>query len=278
MAAMTIQTEATGLMARETAALSLAAAFSPPGSSLSGAFRTGDNAPAIRGAWNYLEVLCMENGGDASFPAADMDSLCRWISMDADRRATAHREVFGLIASRECSPYSTDYIPWDFSAHRAQALADIAGYYRAFGLAPDPGCPERPDHVSLELEFTAFLLAKVRHAQGNEEHVDICSDALRSFFSNHPLWWMPAFAKCFERRAKLLSNGSAGICADIKEYLAAGRLLRGWLAAEMTLLAAEPPQRPVALPAPGALPPEPEPLDCSSCPAAAGEAQGEGAQ
>jgi nitrate reductase assembly molybdenum cofactor insertion protein NarJ len=67
-------------------------------------------------------------------------------------------------------------------------IADIAGFYNAFGLAVDAEqAHEMPDHVAVELEFYGVLLLK-RHAldaQGNEEGRAIVDGARRSFLADH---------------------------------------------------------------------------------------------
>jgi len=67
-------------------------------------------------------------------------------------------------------------------------LADIAGFYHAFGLDLDTDAAhEMLDHVAVELEFYAMLLAKQRFLteQGNDEGREIVEDARRKFLAEH---------------------------------------------------------------------------------------------
>jgi nitrate reductase assembly molybdenum cofactor insertion protein NarJ len=72
-------------------------------------------------------------------------------------------------------------------------LADVAGYYRAFGMRV-PG--DRPDHVVAELEFLAFVLLLEADAveRGHDEHAGIAAAAARSFLRDHIGTWIDAWA------------------------------------------------------------------------------------
>jgi TorA maturation chaperone TorD len=133
-----------------------------------------------------------------------LDALERPIS---ELRAE-HDRVFGLVMPKECPPYETEYHPASEVFFRSQQLADIAGFYRAFGIQTSLARPERPDHIALELEFMAFLLMKKRMALETlqdkalgAEHAGICERAIADFFGDHLAWWVPAFAAGLGRKA-----------------------------------------------------------------------------
>ncbi|MER3415352.1 MAG: hypothetical protein C4297_03945 [Gemmataceae bacterium] len=109
--------------------------------------------------------------------------------------------LFGLIPSAQCPPYETEYYPASEPFHRVQQMADIAGFYRAFGLKPGSQQPERPDHVGLELEFMALLCMKQRLALADSqpEAAKICSQAQMDFFKDHLNWWLHSFATALAR-------------------------------------------------------------------------------
>lgn len=67
-------------------------------------------------------------------------------------------------------------------------LADISGFYRAFGLViDDEAAHEMLDHLAVELEFYAVLLAKQDHllAAGDAEGTAVVEDARRKFLEAH---------------------------------------------------------------------------------------------
>ncbi len=116
-----------------------------------------------------------------------------------------YNRVFGLVPPKECPPYGTEYHRTREPFFRAQQLADVAGFYRAFGLEVSSRCPDRPDHVSLELEFLALLLAKERLAWdrwGQESNqAQVCREAWLAFFRDQVVWWLGAFARGLARKA-----------------------------------------------------------------------------
>jgi len=91
-------------------------------------------------------------------------------------------------------PYETEYTVADVFS-KAQQLADIAGFYRAFGLEMGGESHERPDHLAVELEFMYFLALKEAHARrgGHAEGIEICIDAQKKFLQDHLGRWLNAF-------------------------------------------------------------------------------------
>lgn len=97
----------------------------------------------------------------------------------------AWQSTFGLTDGGPLSLCESEY----GMAHifqKTDTLADISGFYRAFGLERADGA-ERPDHLSAEFEFLAFLAAKQTHAwtSGNSKLAEISRDAERRFLSEH---------------------------------------------------------------------------------------------
>jgi TorA maturation chaperone TorD len=165
--------------------------------------------------------------------------------------------VFGLVVPKECPPCETEYYPTVEMFARSQQMADIAGFYHAFGIEPSHSWPERPDHLSLELEFLAFLLMKRRIAlratdPGSQERAEICEHALRDFVSEHLAWWVPTFAAGLARKA-----GPTGY------HAALARVLTTWIPAECRRLGIASVLRPVR---PELIETPEEQTGCASCP------------
>lgn len=82
-----------------------------------------------------------------------------------------------------------------FQPHR---LADLAAFYRAFGMELGPLADERHDHISVELEFMGVLAAQealFRQSGAAPEALAVCQDAQRKFLREHLGRWTPAFAR-----------------------------------------------------------------------------------
>jgi TorA maturation chaperone TorD len=123
-------------------------------------------------------------------------------------RPEEYYRVFGLVTCHDCPPYETEYQPVTDAFFRAQEMADIAGFYRAFGLAVRRDLGERPDHIALELEFMALLLAKGRLAVAENDparsaqRAAVCDDAQIAFFRDHLGWWAGGFAQLVQQKAQ----------------------------------------------------------------------------
>lgn len=72
-------------------------------------------------------------------------------------------------------------------------LADVAGFYRAFGLEV---VDERPDHVVAQLEFLAMALLAQAEAieHGATGDAEAAADAIRLFLRDHLGSWIEAWA------------------------------------------------------------------------------------
>lgn len=151
---------------------------------------------------------------------------------------TEYIQCFGHTVSKEHPPYEAEY----GQAHvfqQTHTLADIAGFYKAFGLQPAPDFHDRLDHLSVELEFLHFLCAKEAYALAKghpQEQLAVCREAQAKFLAEHLGQWALGFAQKLQEK----DGGTL--------YGLLGRLLQAFLTFEMRHLRLKPGRMDVALP------------------------------
>ncbi len=142
-------------------------------------------------------------------------------AIGADDAERAYLRVFGHAGTPTAVPYEAAYVTTNVF-QETDVLADVAGFYRAFGLAPDR---ERPDHVRLELEFAHILCFKEGYARRHHgaAEVAICDDGQRAFLAAHLGRW----AETFFRRLRASSDGTHyALVADLGEAFCGGEAAR----------------------------------------------------
>jgi TorA maturation chaperone TorD len=134
---------------------------------------------------------------------------------DREARCPAHEGAWGGAAA---------------TAGRVARLADIAGFYRAFGFEAAGAQPESEDHLVPELEFMSAVALKQAWAlgEGHHERADIAGDAATKFLTEHLGRWARTFA-----------HALAGATA-LPYYTTAATLLCEWVAADVARLGATP--------------------------------------
>ncbi|MEZ4503613.1 MAG: molecular chaperone TorD family protein [Dehalococcoidia bacterium] len=137
--------------------------------------------------------------------AALAAALTDWLPPELEH---VFQSTFSITYSDECPLWETAFSARQIFEQNAQ-LADIAGFYRAFGLDP---AGERHDHLALELEFMFLLALKEAHARerGEAEHVRICRDAQRSFLRDHLARWAPVIGRRTALTGATSAYGAAG--------------------------------------------------------------------
>ncbi len=248
------------ILARETLYRFLASALCDPRSPMFRLVLGADNqSTAVMAADLLREDAMLETiplgFGELLADALDMSAVVAEFRRPLDDLLTEYDRTFGLIFTPECPPYETEYLPNSEPFFRAQQMADVAGFYRAFGLDVASAQPERPDHITLELEFMALLLTKERIALTSdsslaEEHAELCRNSQRKFFSEHLAWWVPSFASGLRRKA---GDGP---------YAAVARALTAFLPVERSRYGVKAPQLPVR---PHSVERPEEQSDCASC-------------
>ena len=104
--------------------------------------------------------------------------------------------LFGHTVRGMCPAYELEFGNCEI-IQRASELADVSGFYAAFGMNLAGDFSERPDHVSVEAEFLAVLCAKEAWGLQNDaqELVESVRSAQQAFLKAHLGRWLPSFAR-----------------------------------------------------------------------------------
>ena len=175
---------------------------------------------------------------------ATLDGIC--LDAKGGRSLEAFRSVVGGIdysgyrneysrlftGAGLCRTNENDYERLSFSM--TERLADVAGFYKAFGFEMAYGAGERPDFIGAQLEFVRMLLLKQAYAQerGWAERAEITDGAVSEFLESHIVGWVPMMCQILVKMA--LEGGV---------FSAAATALQDFISAEGTRItvASEPP-------------------------------------
>ena len=138
-----------------------------------------------------------------------------------------HGHIFTHLLSLDCPPCETVYTAQEIFEETAQ-LSDIAGFFRAFGM--DLAERERPDHITVELEFMHLLTSKeaLAHLHHGSEKARLCRVVQRKFVQDHLGRWGRQFAQ------QLAGRAPEGL------FAATAALLDAFLADELAYLRVQP--------------------------------------
>lgn len=178
--------------------------------------------------------------------------LCDLETLQAD-----HRHTLGLSGSL---PYETEIgMPNEF--RQSQELADIAGFYHAFGFQVGGAVRERPDFLATELEFMCLVALMQAWAarDGSLERVEVCLQAQRSFLQDHLGRWIGFFAEGLARTAAL--SGDSNL--QERPYLWLARFCADFVTADAEKIGVELKSVPLFSMAPTPIGPD---LSCDTCP------------
>ena len=128
---------------------------------------------------------------------------------------TEYTRRFGtFVSSKECPIYETFYGKLDIF-QQTQELADISGFYRAFGLKfSEDVKKDKFDHLSVELEFMHYLTYKEAYALENhgDDRVSICVNAEKKLMKGQLGKWVGLFAVLVNKHSK---EGFYALSADL---------------------------------------------------------------
>ncbi len=142
------------------------------------------------------QVAAMAGAGSApGFVTAVTAWAGAFETMTPEKLIETHTRLFGHTARGVVCPYETEF-GQEGEFQQPRQLGQIAGYYRAFGLAVRADERERPDHISCELEFLAFLSRKEAYAinHNDDQMLAETRKAFRLFMRNHVGRFGRAFA------------------------------------------------------------------------------------
>jgi TorA maturation chaperone TorD len=132
----------------------------------------------------------------------------------------AHHRLFG--GGVTVAPYESSYELDPF--RQARVMADVAGFYRAFGAEAHGPAAERPDHAGTELEFLG-LLAERRVAaldEGDPETAERVREIEDAFLTEHAGRWLPGF---FRVLVQADPDGAYGALGLVGEQVVASELV-----------------------------------------------------
>ncbi|MBI1737305.1 MAG: molecular chaperone TorD family protein [Candidatus Rokubacteria bacterium] len=213
MSAMLVddRAQATRALARSHVYRAAALAFRHPDADALAALRRLTDAADLAG-WIALPV------------AEALGALHRALAdTTVDELRAEHARTFGHVMLSDCPLYETVGSGDGDAFRQSQALADVAGFYRAFGLDV---ADDRPDHVSVELEFMHYLAYREAYAVEHHgpEAVATLREAQARFVADHLGAWGPALARAVAERT---GGPLAAAAALLERCLAAERELLG---------------------------------------------------
>lgn len=150
---------------------------------------------------------------------ADIAAAARAVGNRLATVPTLRREwasLFGVEEGITVSPYQLTYIPGPLMTN-VRKLADIRGFYSAFGLSVVPGQNDRGDHICFLTEFMGHLCTKeaVLRRKHDSAGVSVVVDAQGAFIEDHLGRWYWRFAE------EVNAYDDCGFYAAIASLLAA---------------------------------------------------------
>ena len=141
---------------------------------------------------------------------------------DVEELRRTYAATFGTGGEASISRYEVAYAPGSLVTN-TDRMADIAGFYSAFGLEIADDARDRTDYLPTQLEFLQHLTLQVAYLddEGDEDGVAVVTEATRSFLEDHVGRWVPRFVDAVEEET------------NEAFYLALGELLEAFVTAEI---------------------------------------------
>lgn len=200
--------QANQALARSVLCRTLKLGLRPPTASTASVLFSEEGRQALEQAARLLETAGPFRLGQA------VESLFRCRRSSLSDLETSYNRLFGHALRGRVCPYETEYAPTG-PFQQSQGLADIAAFYRGFGLEPQGA--ERLDHIGVELDFVEFLSVKEAYALElrDREMLEVTQDALKSFLRQHLGRFGRAFGETLAREAGEGFYGALGALCEV---------------------------------------------------------------
>lgn len=167
----------------------LAKSFLYPLGSIFGQIRNSDYLESLSQYESLLDAGVMQQCVREFMTSSQSERLKR------EELESEYNRLFAHLGSAKCPPYETEY-GHENIFQKTQAMADIAGFYRAYGLEVADTNTERVDFIATELEFMSYLLMSETYARthGVQEQLGIAIDTQKTFLRDHLGRWMEVFS------------------------------------------------------------------------------------
>jgi len=177
--------------------------------------------------WRSALPIALAESGETRIAEALED--CLRLGQDRARVESDHGRIVGHTPRAGVPVYESEWLGAAGDLLQYHQMADVAAYYKAFGLELSQQCDERVDHVAIELAFLQFLCAKEAWAieRADERLAEVAREGQRGFLAEHVATWVPAFCR------SLGASGRGGY------YEALAILAAGWVDAECRRLGVE---------------------------------------
>jgi TorA maturation chaperone TorD len=124
-----------------------------------------------------------------------------WRGLTVEPPSVEYSRLFfgsGLVPLRECG-----FADGMRFAGQPVDVADVSGFYLAFGFALPDSSASPPDHLGVELEFVSLLHLKIAFAlqRGQSEKLRITRSAMAAFLKDHLGRWSKPFTAALAQAA-----------------------------------------------------------------------------
>lgn len=179
------------VLARSTIYSHLAAGFAYPAEDYLQSLKSGEATASLGMAAAFF--------ADEKGLTDTVDAFCEAVereipSLDIRDLEGEYNRIFsmGLICPHNETEYSSSHV-----FMKGSDMADIAGFYNAFGFKMSDTEKALADFIGTELEFMHVVTFKEHHAleKGEEANAETCREAQGKFLKGHLGTWVSAFSK-----------------------------------------------------------------------------------